>query len=376
MKLMINTASTFKGGGVQVAYSFIEECRKHSDHEYIVVLSKMLYQLVDRNLYPGNFSFHELNDRPATRVMKLQSPSKDLVEIEKAVQPDVVFTTSGPAYWRPKNPHLVGYNLPHYIYPESPFFKNISFAQKTKWKLKGNVLRYYFKREADAFVVQTDDIRDRLMKWVGCEEVYTISNTAGRQYFKHGAVQPKLPERENGEFRFVSLTSWYSHKNLAILNRVIPELVRQNGENIRFVLTIPKEDFETNFTPQAQQYILNTGPVPPSEGPSLYKECDAMFLPTLLECFSASYAEAMITEKPIATSDLGFARTVCRDAAIYFDPLNPGDIAKKLLSISQDLDLQESLIEKGKEQFKTFLTAKQRCETYLKICERLADEKK
>ena len=30
MRLLINTASTFKGGGVQVAKSFIEECKEHA----------------------------------------------------------------------------------------------------------------------------------------------------------------------------------------------------------------------------------------------------------------------------------------------------------------------------------------------------------
>ena len=55
-----------------------------------------------------------------------------------------------------------------------------------------------------------------------------------------------------------------------------------------------------------------------------------MFLPTFLECFSASYAEAMLMKKPIITSNLGFAQNVCKDAAVYFDPCNPEDIIDKI----------------------------------------------
>ena len=55
--------------------------------------------------------------------------------------------------------------------------------------------------------------------------------------------------------------------------------------------------------------IINVGPIKSAECPSLYSECDIMFFSTLLECFSASYAEAMIMKKPIITTDMGFAHT-------------------------------------------------------------------
>ena len=100
--------------------------------------------------------------------------------------------------------------------------------------------------------------------------------------------------------------------------------------------------------------------------------CDALFLPTLLECFSASYPEAMLLKKPIVTSDLPFATTVCDNAALYFDPLDAEDIAKTLIKLVESSKIYNQLVERGKEQLRTFLTPQERAKKYLKICENIS----
>ena len=58
MKLLINTATTNKGGGVQVAKSFIEECKELSEHEYFVVLGKNISKSINKQytFYDSNFA--------------------------------------------------------------------------------------------------------------------------------------------------------------------------------------------------------------------------------------------------------------------------------------------------------------------------------
>ena len=107
------------------------------------------------------------------------------------------------------------------------------------------------------------------------------------------------------------------------------------------------------------------------EDPSLYKECDAMFLPSLLECFSASYPEAMAMEKPIVTTDQGFARSICGDAALYYSPVDPVDAANKISRLIREPKLQKQLIENGKIRLKTFPTPEERAKEYLRICEEM-----
>ena len=101
-----------------------------------------------------------------------------------------------------------------------------------------------------------------------------------------------------------------------------------------------------------------------------------MFLPTLLECFSASYVEAKKMEKPIITSDMGFAHTICENAAMYADPMDANDIADKIVKLVNSKKLQHKLIENGLNRLKTFGTAERRAKQYLDICETLIHEKR
>jgi glycosyltransferase involved in cell wall biosynthesis len=116
--------------------------------------------------------------------------------------------------------------------------------------------------------------------------------------------------------------------------------------------------------------------VPVAECPSLYKECDIVYLPTLLEIFSASYPEAMIMKKPILTSDLSFARSICGEAALYFNPFDTSDIANVIEKIIFDEKLYQMYVAKGKEKFESFPSAAQRVESYFKICSDVVNSKK
>lgn len=79
----------------------------------------------------------------------------------------------------------------------------------------------------------------------------------------------------------------------------------------------------------------------------------------------------MKMKKPILTSDLSFAHYLCEDAAVYFDPLNPKNIAGKIIELSENKELVNQLIQKGTQRLKTFETAKTRAEKYLDICEEI-----
>jgi glycosyltransferase involved in cell wall biosynthesis len=169
------------------------------------------------------------------------------------------------------------------------------------------------------------------------------------------------------------MSSFVTHKNITILNRVIPLLKEQMKETeVVFVLTVENKVLQQKMTREAIQSILNLGRLPVSQCPSIYYECDALFLPTLMECFSANYPEAMKMRKPILTSDLPFCTAVCKDAALYCDPLNPNDIAEKMISLVRNKSLQRFLVEKGEQRLSEFDSAEIRAEKYLNICKTIS----
>lgn len=373
MKILINTASTLKGGGIQVALSFLNECIKFGSHEYYVILGDSISKLIDQEKFPPNFRFFTISFRPATRVFSVKSHDLFFRNIERQYKPDVVFTTTGPSYWRPKVPHLIGYNLGHHIYPESPYFKIISPSRRLRWRLKKLVALYFFKRDADALVVQTRDVQERVKKVLNIQDVYVVSNTISEHYLQQRHVDRILPERKPDEFRFLLLSAWYPHKNFGLIKGVLDQLPDIFKNRIKFILTLPESIFREKFEEQYRGFIYNVGPLPVEQGPGLYKESDAMFLPTLVECFSASYAEAMATNKPILTSDLGFAKTVCDDAAIYFDPMSVTDTIEKIKLVMDSREVCLELIRKGEKRLEYFGTSEERASQYLKILEALGD---
>jgi glycosyltransferase involved in cell wall biosynthesis len=373
MKLIINTSNLNGGGGVQVGFSFINECVKFSDHEYHVFLCPKIKSQLEINSFPANFYFYDFPNPPKPTIKGL-FVSKRLRALEKQIMPNCVFSIFGPTYWTPKVNHLMGFANPHFLYPDSSFFSIISTKEKLTWKILSIVKQFFFKHNANYYHVETNEVRGRLSKFLSCplDSIFTVSNTYNSFYNSFVAKSSKyFQERVETEFRLVCISAYYSHKNLEIINKIVPLLIENGYKNIKFVLTISNDIFERIFTDIAKSQIVNIGPIPVIDCPQLYSECDALFLPTLLECFSVSYLEAMKMQLPILTSNLPFAHDICGDAALFFNPLDANEALQAIIQLFENKSLQFQLIEKGNNQSKKYNGPEERAKRYLKICENI-----
>lgn len=375
MRLLINTASAFKGGSVQVANSFLRECRGFSEHEYGVVVGPGLDDVLRATDFPDNFRIFRLSYRPAQRVLSWRSAAKDLAKFEAEFSPDVVFTTSGPSYWRPRAPHLMGFNLAHNLYPDSPFFKHVlNSVQRLRWRLKSIVIHHFTQGFADAWVVQTDDVNQRLRSWISSDQVSTVPNTISDAYEAARAgiqADRSLIRSRSADFRLLVLSSYYPHKDLEIVERIIDLLKKADIRDIRFTMTLPPSDFEDVISPENRDWVDNLGPQLPQDCPALYSNSDVLFMPSLLECFSANFVEAMAMRRPIIATDLGFAQTICRGAARYYEPLNASAALRQIRVLQDSEEERKKLVVEGQREFARFGSARKRAESYLTICKSL-----
>lgn len=372
MKIIINSSHQRFGGAIQVALSFINECKAYSEHEFHVFLGQGLRKEIERESFPANFHFYDF-DFGAITVWKTFVINNTLKKLEKRIKPDCIIATSGPTYFHSRTPQIIGYNLPLYIYPESPFLQTISLYRKIRFRIKMLFHFHYFSRDATAFVTQTDDVNVRVRKALGTQEVYTVTNTYSAFYLNWKRFEPKLPAKKDNHYRLLTISAFYGHKNLDIIPQVVAELDRRGITNFEFVLTLKQEAFHTHFGRDLRRKISNVGPVRPDECPSLYDECDIMFLPTLAECFSASYPEAMIMEKPIITTDLGFARSICSKSALFYKPMDSVAAADAIEKLISDRDLWQKLVGEGKLQLTHFDTAEERARKYIELCSKFAN---
>lgn len=369
MKFVINCTNLVKGGGLQVALSFLEELKAFGTDEYHVFLSPYLSSQVHRESYPSNFIFYDFSISPAA-IKTRKGVVFRLKRLEKDILPDVVFTVFGPSYWRPSVPHVMGFAVVWAINPDSVAFSRLKLTSRIKQKIAILYKRFYTRRDADYYIVETEDVKARLSKYIGIDAsaVTVVGNTCNAFF---DAMPEDFPiDGLRPAFRLVTVSANYAHKNLTIIKDVIPEL-QKAGLQCQFVITVPEEDYQQHFG-NFKEWIVNLGPIDARACPSVYEKCDALFLPTLLECFTASYPEAMKMGKPIITSDLPFARCLCGPAAEYFDPLNPKDIALKIINVATQPELQRKLCELGREQLKSFPTPRERASLYIAACQAAA----
>lgn len=371
-KLLIN-ASTLKGTGVcQVALSFIHECLRYKDIEFFVFLSQTMSEKIDTTCFGNNFHFYHITHHPIYGLKGFKEKIR-MKKIEKEIHPDCVFSVFGPSCWKPQSPHLMGYAYPHYVYPDSPLFNLMSIKEKFSRGVLKLLHKFFLKNDGKYYVCETEDVSNRLSHFLNVDaiNIFTVSNGYNHYFkaFSRSNFKPLLPHKDNNEHRFLLLCSPYQHKNIAVLNQVIEKLVENNYPySIRFIVTISNDDYYRIFTKKSRAFIYNVGVLHPSQCPQIYYESDYLLSPTLLECFSANYPEAMFMRKPILTSDLPFATTVCGDAALYFDPLNSSDIVSKIINVISNQELKEFLIKKGLDRLSVFSSAEERADKYIELC--------
>jgi glycosyltransferase involved in cell wall biosynthesis len=380
MKLLINTSNLYIGGGLQVALSFINELKDlNTYNEYYVLLSQATNKQIDQKKFTDNFYFYLIEKSPASLKTRKKIIAK-LNSLEDHIKPDIIFSVFGPSYWKPKAKHVMGFAVPWVLQKDSVAYSELNFLKRIKMRLWVEYVSYYSKIDASHYIIETEDGKDRLSNVLGIEKknISVVGNCYSAVFndsdylLKNNPNYIQLPVREKNEFRFLLISHNYPHKNLKIINQVIPLL---KNYNVKFVLTVDEESYNLLFPDKLKQ-VLNIGPVNQESCPSLYCQCDAIFLPTLLEVFSAAYPEAMKMKIPILTSNYSFSKGVCHGAAFYFNPLNPIEIADKIKILISDQTLQINLVKKGAQQLKNFETAKSRAEKYITICENLVNQEK
>lgn len=369
MKFLINCSNLKNGGGLQVADSICRQLSKHHEHKFVVVLSSAL-ERTKRAL--ENISNVEIitYDIPNKIWTILTGRDSFLDKIAKEKSIDAVLTIFGPSRWRPRVPHLCGFARAQLLKDVNPYV-NHSLKEQVIYK----AWAWGFRRSSDTFYTENPYISNMLPKLLGKNvRVYTVTNYYNQVFDQQEMWKRdvKLPSFDGVTTLTVSSTA--VHKNLKIMVPVAEYLEQHHPDfKFRFVLTCDKAPFQ--LPDHLSKHFVFVGKVDVSECPNLYEQADVMFMPTLMECFTATYPEAMRMEVPIVTTDLDFARGLCGDAACYYSAMDASAAAEAIFKVATDGAYRSQLTAYGKEQLKKFDNYEQRADKLIRILEDLTAQR-
>jgi glycosyltransferase involved in cell wall biosynthesis len=352
VKILIDVTNQRSGGGVQVALGTMLAMRE-------VRVAAELSVLALRGSYPASLANqlgYELYTTVDSRLGRLLRQLFGARRACKRCEPDAVYTIFGPPLRRVRAKAVVGVAYSNLFYPELDFWAGANARRRAYYRLRDR-LRLRRLLTADGFIFETEAIRRRAVEQHELDPTATIViPPAVSPYATNPEDDAKLRNELNrvpAGSRILMLSSANPNKNLDVLPRVARALRDEHGINPTFLLSLEGDDEPARrLALQAEQLDVKRslafiGRIEPRSIGVALDRCDIVMLLSNLESFSNNVLEAFASATPLVISDRDWARSACKEAAIYVEPTSPHSVAAGLASVLTNRDTAEGLRRAG-----------------------------
>lgn len=171
--------------------------------------------------------------------------------------------------------------------------------------------------------------------------------------------QLAMDRHADGCAYFLVVGSIHPRKNLINLLKGFSIFKKRQRSNMKLVITgrmaWQHGDFEEMLSRYAYRSDVRlTGYLPAEEMPTLVGGAYALVYPSLWEGFGIPVLEAMQAGVPVLCSGNSSLPEVAGEAGLFFDPLQPEDIAAQLSRVYKDEPGRSEMIRRGLERASAF----------------------
>lgn len=352
MRIAINALSAVAGGGV----TYLNQLFKHlskidCENEYIIITTQIGEKILHANY--KNFCVLSFKIPSLSIVTRLLWEQLYLWYILKVYKADVLYS--------PANIGLIFQSFPTIVMIQTvaPFDYEMIKKQNIYYRLKFNLLRILTSlsiKKARNVIFISGKARKELSSYYKLHDSKTSLIYHGRsEIFKpnlDGNCLEEVKKKYNLDKFILYVSNIYKYKNFFELIHAFSLIKNQINPNLKLALV--GNSFDEQYTESLKALIKEKkmedrvvffGHVPNEELPYFYMLCQLFVYPSTCENCPNILIESMACGAPVLSSNIEPMPEICQDAAIYFDPFNPQDIAEKIKAVLSN----DGLLEKLKE---------------------------
>lgn len=196
-------------------------------------------------------------------------------------------------------------------------------SHTTFWmKLKFSIMRKIFSsnlKYVSRIIVQTTVMKDLLIsQFPNFKGEVDVIGLPSPHLITKDKAKANNARANIKDLTFFYPAAFYPHKNHSLLNDISNFEIPFIKE---IIITIPEEN-----SPNSCNFIKNLGYLKTDDMISTYLKSDALLFLSFEESYGLPLVEAMSLGMPIICPDLPYARCLCGDEAIYFNPDDANDL--------------------------------------------------
>jgi glycosyltransferase involved in cell wall biosynthesis len=359
MNILINLATLKKGGGQNVGLNFLHSLEslalKNENFHFFVAEGSAAYKFL---LERQSEDYTVLSKNPIKRIIFELFSSKKIL-IDKKI--DIIYTYFGIGMFTKKIPQISGSADSNLYFPEIDFWSHYKgIPRLKKWIVDS--YRIWGLKRADAVIFENKIMEERSKELFGLKETTFIMPSINIELKSNNCTLLKMNDRPKGLF----LCGWQLNKNIMLIPEIASHL-KKSKTPFQFILTAPKDKSVEHIRfiklvelHNVKEYIEIIGPVKKEELPSLYQKINFVFLLSKLESFSNNIIESWFHRRLLFISDELWAKSICKEAALFVDRDNAMYIATHIKRIIKDEVLKNKIIEKASKEILNYPSINER----------------